>query len=168
MQIVLFRHAHKGVTPFEDPHLSSKGLTQSLEILNLCEQNKLPWPTTILVSPKIRTSQTLKPVSIKKNISLEINELLNLQLENEFKTNFSARVQKFLSLLNKYSSSDVIYICTHYDWIDEAMTLINCNVNLTGFEFSNWAPTQFLSFEVLENQWTLTHKGDCLHVTSCS
>lgn len=164
MKFVLFRHAQKGIMPFEDPELTPSGFEQSSNLLNLLNRNALPMPTKIEVSPKRRTSQTLLPIARKAGLTLQITHLLDQRKDDETGVEFRNRVHLYLEQINSLSISeknvqDVIYACTHYDWLEEAMSLIHCNRDLTGFEFTHWAPTQHLIFEVLNSEWTLTAKG---------
>ncbi len=57
------------------------------------------------------------------------------------------------------NANEVHFICTHYDWIEEALTLINSDKNLNSFEYSGWSPAQFLVFEVSDGSWKVGQKG---------
>ena len=160
MKFILFRHAQKGATPFEDPELTLKGFEQSVHILNLIKNNTLPIPTQLLVSPKRRTSQTLYPVAKEFGLSLTVAEDLDQQTTAEGSPDFRFRVNNFLnSLIEKSNEEHVIFACTHYDWIEEAMTLINCDQDLNTFQFSHWAPAQYVAFEVTESTWLHIYKN---------
>lgn len=160
MKFILFRHAHKGLTPFDDPELSTQGLEQSLLILDLIKNNILPTPTQLLVSPKKRTFQTFYPLSRKLSLSLEPQPELDQCNSKESRLDFKNRIAKFITKLEQnFSNEQIIFACTHYDWIEEAMTLINCDKDLNSFEFSHWAPTQFIEFDVKPEQWIFINKG---------
>ena len=160
MKFVLFRHAHKGSVPFEDPELSPKGFEQSAQIVNLIKNNTLPTPTHLFVSPNRRTSQSFYPLSRELKIGLEIKPDLDQRRNDENTAAFRKRIQNFLnSLTTKSKSNEIIFACTHFDWIEEAMILIDCDQNLNSFEYSNWSPAQFLSFEINEVTWRVAKKG---------
>lgn len=160
MKFILFRHAQKGVTPFEDPELTPKGFEQSAQILNLVKDSKVPAPTSLLVSPKRRTSQTLYPLAKEYGLDLNVSHELDLRTGTESLQDFRLRITHFLnSLSENHRQKQIIFACTHYDWIEEAMTLINCDKDLNTFEFSHWAPAQFAAFEVTENTWHFINKS---------
>src|SRR3989344_766110 len=136
MNIVLFRHAKKGFAPFEDPHLSEK----------------------------IRTHQTFQGFAKSWSLSMTVKPELNLRSEYETGKTFQQRVQKLIDELSVSAGNDsakkTIYLCSHYDWIEDAMALIPCDRDLTGFEFSHWAPAQFIHFQIeSETSLKLITKG---------
>ena len=94
MQLILFRHAHKGLTPATDPNLSAPGFKQAEKLIELVIQNKLPVPTKSWVSEKIRTRQTIEPVSQKYQAEIETSDLLNLRAYTENAEQFRLRIKK--------------------------------------------------------------------------
>jgi phosphohistidine phosphatase SixA len=151
MKFVLFRHAHKGFTPFEDPELSPRGFQQATKILALVRTNLLPKPTELFVSPRRRTSQTFYPLSRELQISFSVSDLLDQRKENENLQQFRLRIAQFIEGFSDRTTlaNKTVFVCTHYDWIEEAMSLINCDRNLDSFEFSHWAPAQYLVLELV-------------------
>lgn len=164
MKFVLFRHAHKSFLPFEDPELSAEGHQQALRLLELTEKNELPHPTQLVVSPKRRASQTFYPISKCYQTPLNVSLHLDQRLHDESSSEFRNRVSEFLNSLQKKitSETDVVYACTHYDWIEEAMTLIDCDRDLNSFEFAHWSPTQYAAFSLSSEtkHWAFLKKGD--------
>lgn len=160
MKFVLFRHAQKGITPFEDPELSLKGFEQSGNLIDLIKNKSLPLPTFLFVSPKRRTSQTFYPISKHHSLTPQISDFLDQRRNDETSLQFRQRVQTFLNELELRNSEEVIFACTHYDWLEEAMALIHCDRDLNTFEFSHWAPTQYVIFEIENNIWKFIGKGN--------
>lgn len=159
MKFVLFRHAHKGILPFEDPELSLQGFEQAHRISDLISKNSLSIPTRLFCSPKRRTSQTFYPSAQRLGLKTEVNPDLDQRASQESSIDFKNRVQKFLRQIEKLNGNLVIFACTHYDWIEEAMALINSDKDLKSFEFSHWSPTQYVEFEIENNLWKVTMKG---------
>jgi len=159
MKFVLFRHGSKGFTPFEDPELNAQGFQQSIKIAELVKANGLPKPTHLFVSPRRRTSQTFYPVSKEFSLEMQIKEELDLRQSGESQSEFRARIQRFLNFVAG-QNNEVIFACTHYDWIEESLTVIDCDKNLNSFEFSHWTPSQFLIFEIDNSGWKVLKKGD--------
>ncbi len=160
MKFVLFRHAHKGSSPYDDPELSKQGQEQAASLVHLINRAEIPKPNQLLVSPRRRTSQTFYPVSREFNLQSKIQKALDQRNSNESHAEFRERVSQFLMQADQLESAgSVVYVCTHYDWIEEAMTLINCDKDLNSFEFSHWSPAQHLIFEVHEKLWKLIKKG---------
>lgn len=164
MILIIFRHGHKGITPLQDPELSPKGFDQSQILCDQVEQGLLPKPTHCWFSEKIRTKQTLLKVIEKYKPQSQSKSELNLRSHNEQLQEFRLRIQKFCSEISKRGkTSDVHFLCTHYDWIEEVLTLIDADKNLNSFKFSNWSPGQYLIFEIQSNDpsenWKVLQKG---------
>jgi broad specificity phosphatase PhoE len=163
MKFVLLRHAHKGLTPFEDPELSIRGFEQSAKLLEFLKTQQLPVATELFVSPRRRTSQTLYPISKELTLPMTVTDLLDQRKDSETAAQFRFRIARFIKQLAQSQAPEkTVYACTHYDWIEEAMSLINCDRNLVDFEFSHWAPAQHLVLELLSVEtelWSFKLKG---------
>ena len=164
MDIVLFRHAKKGLMPFEDPGLSPEGFTQSDLLPLTVQKHDLPPATALWTSEKIRTHQTFKGLASALGIKTTKRAELNLRADFETQNMFQNRVQSLIDELTltsqKHSANDCIYLCTHYDWIEQSMTLINCDKDLNSFEFLHWSPAGHIVFEIQSNKWILINKGN--------
>ena len=160
MKFVLFRHAHKGIQPFDDPELSIPGFEQAAQLVEMVNKHQLPTPTRLLVSPRRRASQTLYPLSRGFAVPLEIKNDLDQAASQENGTAFRKRIENFLNEITALAEKpEAIFACTHYDWIETAMPLINSDKDLTTFEFSHWSPTQHIEFEITSGVWTYIKKG---------
>lgn len=163
MDVILFRHAKKGFMPYDDPGLSPEGIIQSEHLPALVQKHHLPTPTALWASEKIRTHQTFKGLSVAFGLGLITRPELNLRADFESQKMFQTRVHSLIDELSvtsqKQVSNQVIYLCTHYDWIEESMILIPCDRNLLSFEFSSWAPTQFVHFRASADLWKFVEKG---------
>ncbi len=164
MILILFRHGHKGQTPFQDPDLTPKGFDQALDLIAQIEQGLLPKPTHCWFSEMIRTKQTLqKAIEKYQPLSKQKSEL-NVRRHTEMAKAFHTRIQKFCAdLVSKQKPEEVHFLCTHYDWIEEVLTLINSDKDLNSFEFSSWSPGQYLVFEIDSSEknepWKVLKKG---------
>jgi phosphohistidine phosphatase SixA len=125
----------------------------------------LPAPTVCLYTDKIRTRETIQELIHHFNPKTELKAELALRSYNETSQNFRARVQK---LINYYTyqaaqpenKNQVIYACTHYDWVEEAMMVIESDKNLNSFEYAGWAPAQYMEFQITEDgTWVLKSRG---------
>ena len=164
MQLILLRHAHKGLTPAADPELSTPGFKQAQKLVEIIEQKRLPPPNKCWVSEKIRTKQTIEAASQKFKSTIEASDLVNLRSFNETAEEFQQRIKKMISMLNSTAqdsrtASHAHYLCTHYDWIEDALVFIPSPTDLTSFEFSSWAPAQYIHFEIINSIWTVRAKG---------
>lgn len=164
MQLILFRHAHKGLTPAADPELSAPGFKQAEKLVELVAAKKIPAPTKAWVSEKIRTRQTIDPVTRHFKATVETSDLLNLRAYSENAEQFRLRIKKMLNMIDELaqkSADEIHYLCTHYDWIEEALAFINSPTDLTTYEYASWAPAQYIHFEVRDGLWTVKSKGVC-------
>src|SRR4051812_45130684 len=133
MKFVLFRHASKGIMPFDDPELTPQGFQQSLHIVDLIKTGLLPTPTALFVSPKRRASQTFYPISKEYALPIQIKPELDLRLPEESSAQFQERITNFLKKIEQINSAEVIYACSHMDWIEESISIIECDKNLNSF-----------------------------------
>lgn len=165
MIFVLLRHGHKSMDPPENPSLSAKGHEQSRKLLDMVKSKVIPAPTVCLFTDMVRTKQTLHDLIENYKPKSEYKADLNMRDHTETAQQFRARVQKLINLYTFQASqpenkNQVVYACTHYDWVEEAMTVIDCDKNLNSYEFAGWAPAQYLEFKITEEgQWLLTSRG---------
>jgi phosphohistidine phosphatase SixA len=164
MILILFRHGHKSLTPFEDPDLTQRGFDQAENLVAQIESGILPTPTHCWFSEKIRTRQTLSKAIEKYHPVTKIQPDLNVRSHSESHKEFKHRIQKFLLNISAVcKATDVHFVCTHYDWIDDGLTLINTDKGLNSFEFSSWQPGQYLAFEIESTDhndaWKVLKKG---------
>lgn len=151
--------------PADNPHLTDRGHLQAKKLLQFTKDNKLPLPTLCLYSEKIRTKETLDEIINGYQPRHEALSGLNLRSHSESATDFRQRIQKFIhhytvkASQSGTGSKQVIYACTHYDWIDEALTMIDADVDLNSYEYRSWAPAQYLEFQIENGLWQLKSKG---------
>jgi len=155
MLVVLIRHGHKGHLPFQDPELTPQGFDQALHLAELATSGIIPPPTHCWYSDKIRTRQTLSEVILKFNPVCTETKMLSTRMTTQTQTDFRKNVQDFITLLNQKATAkkadqkiEVHFACTHFDWIEESLSMIPCDQDLNSFQFANWSPGQFLIFEL--------------------
>lgn len=151
MIIVLFRHAEKQNNPGGNPTLSERGSKQALALVQDIEKGELPRPSKIISSPKIRTQQTLQPIANFYSLDLQIDPLLDERHSGESIENFQKRISKALSAYEKQSG--VLFLVTHFDWIEEALPKLHCDTNLNQPRFLSWSPAQHIEFEIHDGLW---------------
>ncbi len=153
MKWVIFRHGEKQKEGF-DPELSAVGVDQSKKILAKVKAKKLPKPTVIYVSTKKRTWQTLEPLATACGLKPIIKAELTERVPGESTEKFRFRIQEFLvKMILLHNDNDVIYFCSHYDWIEEFLTIIESDSDLS--RCNHWPSAQHMVFEK-NDLWTLT------------
>lgn len=157
MTFFLFRHGEKLKGGDHNPPLSFYGLQQAQQILENIKSGELPQPTRLWVSPKIRTHQTFLPVARHFQLQLEQKSELEERQSSETTGDFRKRIQTALEELS--SLSGCIFMCTHMDWTEEAMSLIPSSSDLSSGQYSYWAPAQFLGFQSRDFIFEVTHSG---------
>lgn len=157
MRVVLFRHAERENSGSADPGLSKKGCQQALSLAKDFQTLHLPNPTRILVSPKRRSQQTFQPLSETTGKSSVIDKSLDERQTSETAGQFESRVFQFLESLSDQVGN--CYICTHLDWIEEALLRIHSDTDLLQARYQTWAPGQYMLFRVEENLWHLEEFG---------
>lgn len=157
MQILLFRHAERENTGVENPPLSARGQKQAQMLGLRFQSGAFPRPLKIFVSPKIRTHQTLQPLAELAGTDLQLTPELDERQNSESAAQFIQRVRRFLTFLEKQTG--VIYLCTHLDWIEEALIAISSSEDLLSEKYQAWAPAQFIEFDVQDGLWHVHASG---------
>lgn len=157
MQIHLFRHAERENTGIENPPLSKRGKEQATALRAAIEKGVLSKPGRLYVSPKLRAQQTFLPVAEGLGVEMQMTPELDERQNSESGSQFSARVRRFLGFLEKQTG--VLYVCTHLDWIEEALINIPSPEDLLSEKYQAWAPAQFIEFEVQEGLWIIHRSG---------
>lgn len=154
MKITLLRHGSRDLTIGSDGGLNESGREQAASLTTrLQPQGNLPPPTHLDCSPKRRARETLTPLSEHLGLKLNIEPLLDERQSSESSVEFRQRIRKFLeSLREKYTSRDVVYLCTHADWLEEALAILPSD--LSEFEAqSGFACGELKSFELKDGIW---------------
>lgn len=146
MKIYLFRHAQKAIDFSGDPDLTPEGHQQASKLLDKVLRQELPVPTDLWVSPKKRTHSTFRPLAVHFGIPLETREDLLEQQSGENLTDFRKRIQNLFSKASENKNA-VVYLCSHYDFVVEAMSVIPCDTDLTSGDYMQWSPCQYIGFE---------------------
>lgn len=146
MKIYLFRHAQKAMDFSGDPDLTSEGFSQATQLLDRVLKNEMPRPTALWVSAKKRTHSTFRQVSQALEIPLQIHDELSEQKTGESLHQFRQRIQSLIEFATS-QQDEVIFMCSHYDLVVEAMTVLPCDKDLQTAEFTQWAPCQYIGLE---------------------
>lgn len=156
MKVYLFRHGQKDTLPFEDPDLTGFGHQQANKLAELIRNGVLLPGTQFLASPRKRAQSTLSPAAALCEAQLQIVSDLDQRTSFENSDIFRARIQQLLhSLEKKFSANDVIYLCSHHDWIEESLSVIPSDSDLLDPRYWSWRPAQFMHFEVHDGLWIL-------------
>jgi len=154
---VVFRHGEKSLEGF-DPGLSPRGLEQAEKVFQKVKAGQLPKPTALFVSTKKRSAQTFGPLSANAKIKAQIRAELTERVPGETREKFRLRIQEFLlKLMLEHKETDVIYLCTHSDWIDEFLTMIECDSDLSRCHY--WPSAQHMVFDKKEIWHLLKYEG---------
>ncbi len=149
MKIYVFRHAQKAMDFSGDPDLTTEGHAQASRLLDKVLKEELPRPTELWVSPKKRTHSTFRPLAQHLGLPLVVQEGLLEQKSDESLSEFRLRVTRTLEAAATRKDA-VIFLCSHYDWVVEAMAVAPSDTDLSGSEFSHWNPAQHVGFQVTQ------------------
>lgn len=151
MNLVLLRHATRSPVPetgqgsgANEYPLNSVGLTQAEDLVGAVEQlGKLPPPTLIFSSPKLRARQTMTPLSKAFEVEIKIFDDLDERLDSESLSSFEKRVRGAYDILKSHAANETVYFCTHLDVLETASAL--------------W-PTDFSEREMAQSWSTLEYQ----------
>jgi len=156
MKVYLFRHGQKDSQPFDDPDLTTFGHQQAHTLAELIRKGALVKGTQFLASPRKRAQSTLTPAATLCGVEIQIVSDLDQRTSFENSDIFRARIQQLLSSLEKkFSTNDVIYLCSHHDWIEESLSVIPADTDLLDPRYWSWRPAQYMHFEVTAGLWVL-------------
>lgn len=153
MKLLLFRHAERENIGQGNPRLTARGQKQASLLANLINQGKLPKATRMMVSPRIRTHMTFEPAARELSLNLQERIELDERQSSEQASQFHSRVENFLNACAR--EPGVTYLCTHLDWIEEALILIPSDSDLLKPQYQTWAPGQHMVFEIIDGLWKL-------------
>lgn len=159
MEVFVFRHAERDNSGDFNPDLSPRGHKQAQVLSELALRQHLPHPQRLICSPKKRAQNTFAVLSQKTQVPLTIQDALDERHPEESLTQFKARIQTFLNELALKSSS-VIYICSHMDWLEEALILIPSDTDLLSPSFQTWPPGKYLHFHLEDKIWHFLKSGE--------
>lgn len=163
MKCVLIRHGEKS-NPREDApdiYLSLQGLAQSQDLQKKMSALILPKPTHLYASEIERTQQTLGAASKVFNLHVAARREFDLQDFNESAATFRQRVQRGLEFIAGHPPESVLYVCSHQDWLHEALSLIASPHDLANKDY--WPTGRYIEFNVLPNgQWEILTEGRLL------
>jgi len=145
MKIILFRHAEKTNDGSANPKLSQRGEKQAQKLVSEVSAKKIPAPQILMVSPRLRTQQTFEHLARALKIKPAVTPLLDERVSGESKEDFRRRVQELLVLLQMdYQKEECIYLCTHYDWIEEFLSVVECTSDLSQLKYQQWNSGQWM------------------------
>ncbi len=128
LTLIFVRHAHRDTGERSiDNGIDEKGLKQVTDLLDDFAKGTLPKSNDFRSSPKKRCIETLTPLAALNGAKVTIEDALDEQSPTESTQEFRQRIFNFLKKLS--SQLGVIYLCSHGDWLPEAIQ------DLTG----NWA-----------------------------
>lgn len=157
MMWVVFRHGEKELQG-HDPDLSSRGHEQARRLVEKVRKGQLPKPNALYVSTKKRTLQTFSPLGREFKVKPQIRAELTERVPGETVEKFRFRIQEFLlKLMLQHQDNEVIYLCTHFDWIEEFLTTIECDADLS--RCHHWPSAQHMVFEKKELWHLLKYEG---------
>ena len=160
MKLGLFRHGEKESEWTHDPLLTLFGQKQASALKQSVEKGELPKPSRLMASPKIRAVLTLSPLARSLNLPLEKSEGLDERTNSEDGSQFRKRITKIIESFPA-DSDEIIFLCSHLDWIEEFSNLVPCDTDLHQVPGFSWSTGAFLLFDV-KVIWHLTQKGRLL------
>lgn len=160
MRVYLFRHAERENSGQADPPLTPHGRQQAREIGKQIESGAWDKPDRLWISPRRRTFETFAPASIAVGVSTQIMPELDERQSAENGAQFTQRVRKLLG--ETVQTPGVTYLCTHLDWIEEAMIAIPSPEDLLALQHQIWSPAQHMVFDVEDGLWHLRRQGGVL------
>jgi broad specificity phosphatase PhoE len=157
MHLILIRHAERENTGVSNPPLNDSGRKQAANLHHHIQCGKLPTLQKLLSSPKLRATMTVQIAHEKSNIDLQILPELDERKTAESSEQFSKRVQSTLQKISLLNQN--ILLCSHLDWIEEALIHIPCDVDLLQDKYQTWGTASYMIFSITSDLWHLEKWG---------
>ncbi|PWU16102.1 MAG: hypothetical protein C5B49_10940 [Bdellovibrio sp.] len=163
MHIAFFRHAERGPSESSQSALSKSGLRQAKNLVQWVAEKpmtrtqpaRLTKPERLWTSPKRRTQETFQPLAQALGLRLETRSELDERGDSTI-LHFQRRILAALEELAETNAT--VFVCSHLDWLEEAMTLIPDEGSLPIASLS-WPPGSFVVFAIREGRWHSLHQG---------
>lgn len=156
MHVYLFRHGQKGSTPYSDPDLTELGHLQARTLAEKIRDHAFIAGTHFVASPRLRAQSTLRVAALQCQSPVRVDTGLDQRESYESAVDFRTRISDFIQALPKmFDESAVVYLCTHHDWIEEALSLIPADTDLLDTKYWSWNPAQYAFFKVNNGLWEL-------------
>jgi broad specificity phosphatase PhoE len=154
VQVVLLRHATRDLQSADDGKLSEHGFRQAEELIaKIAPNGPLPEPSVLIASPKRRARETLHPVAASLSIPLVVSSSLDERHPDETGSMFATRIQNWVGSLSKdFASDEVIWACSHADWLEFIMDFIPSDLD-EWEKLAPFSPAQFRVFEIVDGVW---------------
>ena len=125
--LIFIRHAHRDKIHGEpDNGLSKKGWLQAADTANALQRRAAQWEgqqPKLLTSPKLRCMETADALASVMKIKAVIDDDLDEAAPKESSSDFVGRIKDFLARW-KRSPVTVTMVCSHGDWIPEAIRIL--------------------------------------------
>ena len=154
MKVYIFRHAEKARALDSDPDLTDYGHQQAQHLAQAVAKGLLDSPTLLVASPKRRAQSTLRPLAQELGLDLKSDARLYERENGESLEAFKKRIRDFLHEVEQ-QKINCLFLCSHYDWVVEAMGIIPSETDLGAPAFMHWSPCQYASFKVEDGLYHL-------------
>lgn len=120
-------------------------MQQAMDLLENVKQSQISAPNQLWVSPRLRTGQSFQPLADNLGIPLQVHQELDEKHSGENRHQFRDRIDHFLQ--KAAAQEGVLFICSHYDWLEESLQLIPCETDLMHEIQSHWSPLQYVALD---------------------
>jgi broad specificity phosphatase PhoE len=123
--IVFIRHAHRDQNTSDSNNgISLVGKAQAANLVEQVGRGLLPHCDLLLSSPKRRCLETLEPLAKHFSTVVQIDMALDERGFSEPRDSFVKRIDDFLRTLVIQDAGATIYLCSHGDWLPEAVVIL--------------------------------------------
>lgn len=156
MNVYLFRHGQKSSSPLSEPDLTEYGHQQAARIAERIRAGSFLPGTLFLASPRLRAQSTLRVAADYCKKKPEVVQALDQREGYESAEQFRNRIAAFINSFEKtYAAEKTVYLCTHHDWIEEALSLIPADTDLLDSKYWSWSSAQFAQFQITNGLWEI-------------
>lgn len=156
MLVYFFRHCERA-SGGDNPPLTPAGVLQAKKLAELTETEKLPKPHLLWTSPKRRAVDSLVPLATHLGLKVEALAELDERKPSESAPAFQQRVRGTLERIERLGRD--LFLCSHLDWLEAAMSEIadEGRLHVTSF---HWSAGGYIGFSVEDGHWHSQNQGE--------
>ena len=137
--LILMRHGSRDLGGLD--RLTAEGREQAMRLTRDVQEKRLPRPTRLIATPRVRSQETLRFLADDLLIKTEIDSGCDERQPGEPVLDFESRVRNWIQSdrLRRTDPAEVILIVSHLDWLEAAVLFLESDE--TDLEQSEpWTP----------------------------
>ena len=105
--------------------LAAEGREQAMQLSRDIQEGRLPRPTRLIATPRVRSQETLHFVAVALSLSIEADPQCDERQPAEKVAEFEARVRMWTENARLSAAGSCTLVVSHLDWLEAAALFLN-------------------------------------------